>query len=114
MFNFWKRRNEGLDPALAKRNSWSLRKERRKLIEELRGRNAVDEEYKTILARAMNIDEVLRKRTETRMLVLKTVGGLGLGGAGLFLAYHNDTSENPVFRKETQGIAQRLTGLFKF
>jgi len=96
-----------------KESSWSLRKERKVLVERLKAMDAVTDEYKTILHRIINIDDTLLKRRESRINIAKTGGMLGLGAVSLFLAYKNDTTENPVFRKGTQGIAQKFCSVFK-
>lgn len=96
-----------------KESSWSLRKERKVLIERLKAMDAVTEEYKTVLHRIINIDDTLAKRKDGRVNIAKTAGMLGLGAASLFLAYKNDTTENPTFRKGTQGVANRFLGMFK-
>ena len=117
MANWLKKNDDELEEE--KTPSRSLRKEQKALIEILaeleEAGDKASEQYRNILNRIETIDNILDKRKNTRINLLKAGGGLLLGGAGLALAYRNDKSEYPTNNKGAKGFFDKILGnLLKF
>ena len=82
----------------------TLRKELHRLYEQMEAiEDMSSPKYAALVRRAMEINATLNDGLEANAKVGQAIGGILIGGAGLALAYRNDTSEEPTTRKETKG-----------
>lgn len=104
------------DENLAKKSTWTLRRELKRQTLILGKLDSTSNEYKTVLEMIQRIQVILSIRANNRTNVLKALGALGITAVGLALTYGiGDKSPDSMPNRETKRFSDNLAGkLFKF
>lgn len=87
---------------------WSLRKEKKARLEDLKILHAEDPMFKPTLESIKEISLVQNARTETITKVFSAVTTVALGALALFAAYEIDKSDSIPRNRTSQGIFNKL------